>query len=175
MKYVSLLRHAKSSWDDPQKKDFDRPLNERGRRSAPAMGAYLAAHSLAPDIILCSSARRTRETLKLLVECIGRPKNTQIVDTLYLASAPSLLAHINALAETFTHVLIIGHNPGLEMLANELADPRGSDELALRRMISKFPTGAFVHFEFDVDNWKGVARGEGRLIAFVTPRDLGIT
>lgn len=175
MNYVSLLRHAKSSWDDPQQKDFDRPLNERGRRAAPLIGAYLAAHGLAPDIVLCSSARRTRETLKLLVESLGRPKNTQILDTLYLASAPSLLAHINALVETFRHVLVIGHNPGLEMLASELADPVGSDKLALRRMAGKFPTGALARFEFDVDEWKGVARGEGRLIAFVTPRDLGNT
>lgn len=175
MKYVSLLRHAKSSWDDSQQKDFDRPLNERGRRAAPLIGAYLAAHGLTPDIVLCSSARRTRETLKLLVESLGRPKNTQIVDTLYLASAPSLLAHINTLAETFAHAMVIGHNPGLEMLACELADPGGSDELALRRMAGKFPTGALARFEFDANEWKGVARGEGRLIAFVTPRDLGNT
>lgn len=175
MKYVSLLRHAKSSWDDPQQKDFDRPLNDWGRRAALAIGAYLAAHGPALDIVLCSSAQRTRETLKLLVESLARPKNTQILDTLYLASAPSLMAHVNGLAEKFTHVMMVGHNPGLEMLACGLADPLGSDELALRRMAGKFPTGALARFEFDVDEWKGVARGEGRLAAFVTPRDLGIT
>jgi phosphohistidine phosphatase len=172
MKYVSLLRHAKSSWDNPQQKDFDRPLNERGRRAAPMIGAYLAGHGPAPDIVLCSSARRTRETLKLLIESLGRPKNTQILDTLYLAGPPSLLAHINALPETFSHVLVIGHNPGLEMLACELADPLRSDVLALRRMAGKFPTGGFARFEFDVEHWKDVAREDGRLAAFVTPRDL---
>jgi len=169
MKRISLLRHAKSSRDDPALDDFERPLSERGRGAGPEIGAAMAENRIEPDIVLCSSARRTRQTLDLIAGRLGRPHETRILDALYMAGAPEILSHINALPGAFGHVLVIGHNPGLEALAAGLADPQRSDEPALRRLRKKFPTGALACFEFDAANWTCVAEGEGRLVCFVTP------
>jgi len=169
MKLVSLLRHAKSSRDDPSLDDFERPLNARGRKAAPEIGAAMTENRIEPDIVLCSSALRTRQTLDLITRRLGRPREPRILDALYMAGAPVILSHINALPDDFEHVLVIGHNPGLEALAAGLADPTRSDEGALRRLKRKFPTGALAGFEFDAETWRDVTQGEGRLVSFSTP------
>ncbi|HPE30605.1 MAG TPA: histidine phosphatase family protein [Parvularculaceae bacterium] len=172
MKTVSLLRHAKSSWEEPEGADIDRPLNDRGRKAAPQMGAYLAATEFAPDIVLCSSAKRTRQTLELIMPSLTRPKETRILDALYEAMPGTLLAQVQALPDHMRHVLIVGHNPGLEMLAADLVGAAASDPHALKLLKKKYPTGAFARFEFDAPAWKDIAPGMGRLVAFVRPNDL---
>lgn len=169
------MRHAKSSWAEPAQRDFDRPLNQRGEKAAILIGAYMAQHDVTPDIILCSSSCRTQATLTLILRNLARPKTMRVNDALYLASAPSILAQIRALPDNFHHVLVIGHNPGLEMLAAGFARARCSNNSALRRMINKFPTGALARLDFDVVKWTEIATGEGRLIDFVEPRNLKST
>ncbi len=161
-----LLRHAKSSWDDASLPDHDRPLAARGRAAAELMGAHLRATGLRPDLVLCSSAKRTRETLELL--SLDEPE-VRIEDGLYGADDGSLLARVRLLPEDAGTVLLIGHNPGMQDLAIVLAGPGGGDEVV--RLREKFPTGALAAFEV-VGTWAGVATGDARLSALVLPREL---
>ena len=151
MKRLYLLRHAKSSWDDASLDDHDRPLSGRGRRAADAIGRHLREHDIVPDLVLCSSAARTRETLAR----IGL--DGTIERELYGASAYALLARVRALPPAAGSVLLIGHNPGIHDLAFALTGQ--PDE--------KYPTGALATIE--LDDW---AARSGRLIAFVRPREL---
>lgn len=170
-----LLRHAKSSWDDPDVDDFNRPLNERGNAAAPAMGRYLRHEHLAPDVILCSSARRTRDTLTHIAPHIGDAKTTH-EDGLYLAEAGHVLARLGRLADSKTvspaTVMIIGHNPGLHDLAMRLASH--GDAKSLNRLADKFPTAALAKIDFETKSWRDVAKGSvpGRLTHFITPKDI---
>jgi phosphohistidine phosphatase len=170
-----LLRHAKSSWDDPDLDDFNRPLNGRGEKAAPMMGRYLKHEGWVPDLILCSTARRTRETLDHISEQIGDAKVTY-EDGLYLAEAEQLLARLGRLTDGKTKkpetVMIVGHNPGLHDLAVQLAS-RG-DAKSLNRLADKFPTAALAKIDFEAKSWRDIARGDvqGRLTHFITPKDI---
>ena len=172
MRQLLLLRHAKSSWDDPKLPDHARPLNARGRQAAVAMRRAIRDLSLLPDVVLVSSARRTLQTL----EALGPWDETPLIepmDALYLATAPGMLAVLNGVAETARSVLLIGHNPGLHELALLLAGAAGTDEgnPAGRRLARGYPTGALV--EFIVPGpWVQLRGGAARLLRFVAPSDL---
>lgn len=168
---LSLLRHAKSSWDEPGRDDFDRPLAERGRRAVPAVGRFMARGAIAPDLILCSAALRTRETLSLLLpELTGGAHRVLYEAGLYLADAATLLRRLQSIDTDARHVMVIGHNPGLHMLALTLA---GHGEAADREALArKLPTAALAVLDFDLATWTGIAAGTGRLRLFVTPRTL---
>jgi phosphohistidine phosphatase len=125
-----LLRHAKSDWDDPALADHERPLNGRGRRSAIEVSATLVEESIAPDVVLVSSARRTRQTASALSDALPDDAEICIEDGLYAATATELLGRIRALSDDVRTVLLIGHNPGIEELAAALARPRYKLELA---------------------------------------------
>lgn len=171
MKRLSLLRHAKSSWDSNARRDFDRPLNARGREAAARMGAYIEHEGLLPDLILCSAALRTRETLSRLGASLdGRP-NTEFRDDLYLADPRAMLAAIRAADPAATHILVIGHNPGTEMLALDLCDPDRSDMGARERIAEKFPTAALAYFE-GPDHWRHFDKATCALKTYVTPKQL---
>jgi phosphohistidine phosphatase len=168
---LSLFRHAKSSWDDAALADHDRPLGPRGRRDAPRMGAYMAAHRLVPDIVLCSTALRTRQTVELTVPELPKPRpEVQIVDSLYLASAAGLMKHVRAIEPQVSHAMIVGHNPGLHGLATRLAG--AGDSEALAALAAKFPTGALAVLDFDVAGWAQVTIRSGRLRDFMVPKRL---
>lgn len=169
MKTIYLLRHAKSSWKDATRDDFDRPLNKRGRRAAKAMGRYLATQGIEPAQILCSSSRRTRETLEILQKAIGASIPIRFEKGIYLAEAPDLLTRLRTLSDSLSSVLLIGHNPGMERLALMLAAAGGEAEV---RMADKFPTGALAILRADTDTWEQLAPDMARLEAFVCPRDL---
>jgi phosphohistidine phosphatase len=160
-----LLRHAKSSWDDPSLPDRDRPLTKRGRRAAERVGAHLRATAL-PGLVLCSSSRRTRETL----ERLGlEGTETVVEDRLYGAAADDLLRRLRELPEDVGAVLVVGHNPGIQDLAVELAGTdAGPDGERLR---SKFPTAALATFEVDA-GWAELGPRRARLRSFVVPREL---
>ena len=167
MKRIFLLRHAKSSWDDPALSDFDRPLNRRGRTAAPLIGRHLADHGLAPSLILCSAARRTRETLALLLPDLSGETVIRIETGLYEAGAGQLLARIRQIPPEVPSVLLIGHNPGLEELASDLIADGPAEDIA--RLAEKFPTAALAAIHFDARTWKDVGARSGTLERFVIP------
>ena len=166
---LSLFRHAKSSWEDASQEDFDRPLAPRGRKSAPAMAAFMKKRGLCPDLVLCSSSTRTRETLALLADKIGKPP-VQFVDALYLASPETLLACLHGVDGNPPHVMIVGHNPGLQEFASALI---GSGNKADRAALAaKLPTAALVTMTFAARRWRDIKPGAGALTGFMTPKRL---
>lgn len=170
MRQLFLLRHAKSSWDDPALDDFDRPLNNRGRRNAAALAKYLKRSRLRPALVLCSAARRTRETYEILEPALeGIPVSVEA--ELYEAAKHDLLARLRRLDDHLPSVLLIGHNPGLESLAQALAGGHGEAK-ALSRLEQKYPTGALATLETGVAHWGALEDGCCKLAAFVRPADL---
>ena len=160
-KRLLLLRHAKSSWDDPSLADRDRPLAPRGRKAAQRIKAYLNREQIPVALVLCSPARRARETLEL----VAPPGEVVIEDELYGATAAELLERLCRVADQVDAVMLIGHEPAIRELAVGLLE-RGS-ELADR----KFPTGALATLTF-TGPWSALALGHARLAAFVIPREL---
>ncbi|PZW51131.1 phosphohistidine phosphatase [Humitalea rosea] len=171
MRQLLLLRHAKSSWDDPRLSDHARPLNARGRRAASAMARVMRELDLTPEIVLVSSARRTLQTLEALAPLEGPPMVVP-TDDLYLAPWTRLLEELRRVRETARSVLVIAHNPGLHELALALAGTAsmaaGGDAL---RLAEEYPTGALAEFALAAP-WSRIGPGSGRLIRFVVPRDL---
>ena len=167
MKNLTLLRHAKSGWDDPVSRDFDRPLNPRGRRAARTLGREMKAQGLAFDLVLASPARRVIETLEEVAGAYG-PIWPDFDQRAYLASSETLLQLIREAPEAASRLLIVGHNPGLEQLALALA-ARGPLRETLER---KYPTATLAEIELQADRWEDVRAGTGRLTRFARPRDL---
>jgi phosphohistidine phosphatase len=170
---LTLLRHAKSSWDDPALKDFDRPLNDRGREAAPVMGAEMRRQGLRPDHVLCSPSQRTRQTLDFLRQALPALKALGPADepkALYHASPVILFRTLHALPETVRHCLLIGHNPGLHQLAVWLI---GRGPASKRRVLEeKLPTAGLVVMTFEVTRWADIQPGNGQLRLFARPRDV---
>ncbi|MCX5497050.1 histidine phosphatase family protein [Kaistia dalseonensis] len=170
MTRLLLLRHAKSSWDQAGLADFDRPLAARGRRAATMIGEHLATHRLVPDRVLCSSARRTRETLIGLLPLIAADLDIKITRDLYEVGADAYIDSINALGANARTLLVIGHNPAIQETAIELI---GSGNPALRDEIAeKFPTAGLAVIDFDVHKWSELRPKTGRVVAFFRPREL---
>ena len=167
---LSLLRHAKSSWDDPAVKDFDRELSDRGEKAAPRMGAYMAEHGIQPDLILCSPALRARQTLALVRPHLRGGPEVTYADSLYLAAPSVLLARIRKVGNATRHIMIVGHDPGIQGLSLELSG-EGNREL-LQALASKFPTAGLAVLTFQLDDWADVAPAAGRLAHFMSPKRL---
>jgi phosphohistidine phosphatase len=170
MKRLCLLRHAKSDRSDPAAADFDRGLNPRGRAAAPAIGRYLRRQKLIPDTVLCSAARRARETWELAGPMLKADIPVEYSERLYLAAPPQILRLLRQLPESAGTVLLLGHNPGFQVLALQLVG-RG-DAAARARLQAKFPTAALAVIDFEARRWRDVAQGEGELERFIAPRDL---
>ena len=167
---LTLFRHAKSSWDFPNLDDFDRPLNERGEKAAPRMAAFLAENDLVPDLVLCSSSQRTRQTLHLALPSWKPKPKIDYSEALYHATAPTMLAILRDTPAKAKHVMIIGHNPGMESFATQLI---GSGDKKDRMAIAtKFPTAAAAVIAFDAKSWADIETGRGALQLFMTPRQL---
>jgi phosphohistidine phosphatase len=175
MKELFVLRHAKSSRDDPALDDHDRPLAKRGERDARAMGEHMRAQGFAPKLVLCSSARRTRDTLALMAPCLSPTPETHFERKLYLASARALMKRLHEVEDRVPSVMLVGHNPGVEELVLLLARKAGeSGEKKTRLEIEeKFPTGALAVLRFPALHWPALAPGSGQLVALVRPKDLG--
>ena len=160
---LALVRHAKSSWADPDLVDRDRPLNARGRRAAALVGQHLRDTGVQPDLAVCSTATRARQTLELL----SLPTTTDILieEQLYGAQPDELLARVRRIPAPVMSALLIGHNPGLEEFARMLVgEPNALPE--------KFPTGAVADLRLPIRTWDDLAAGTGRLHTFVIPRQL---
>jgi phosphohistidine phosphatase len=164
-----LLRHAKSSWDDPDLPDHERPLADRGRRAAGLVAAYLDEADVHPELVLCSSARRTRETLSLVLASLGPSFTVRVDPTLYTFEAARLREQVTAIDDNIAAVLLVGHNPAIQDLASELAGA-GSRLPDLR---AKFPTCALACLDLEVGSWADVGPAVATLTAFVVPRELG--
>lgn len=168
MNSLHLLRHAKSSTKE-NVEDHERPLSRRGRKTARRIGRNLAAKLGAIDLVLCSSARRTRETLDLVLDELSPAPRRSIEDGLYLASREKLVARLSRLDARNGNVLMIGHNPGLHELAIALADENSPAYQTLAS--GKFPTAACVSFRVPAD-WSVLGSSRHDVIGYVTPESL---
>ncbi|HYU60945.1 MAG TPA: histidine phosphatase family protein [Solirubrobacterales bacterium] len=167
MRRLYLLRHAKSSWDDPALADSERPLAPRGRRASKLIARHFRSERIRPELVLCSPARRARETLERIAGALGDDAEIRIDSELYGASSSDLLARIRALPEGIGSAMLIGHNPGIQDLAVSLAGEGPGTE----RMRPKFPTAALATLELD-GRWRDLGSGRASLVAFVKPREL---
>jgi phosphohistidine phosphatase len=167
MKRLYLLRHAKSSWDDPTLADRDRPLAPRGRRAAKAMAQHLREEKIAPELVLCSPAVRTRQTLTEIAPGLDENADVRIEDNLYAASAATLLEVLHELPDEVGSVMLIAHNPGVQDLASSLA----GGGPGIERVKSKFPTAALATLELD-GSWHELAPGDAELVTFVKLKEL---
>ncbi|OKI08182.1 phosphohistidine phosphatase [Streptomyces sp. CB02923] len=162
---IVLLRHAKADWS--QESDHERPLAERGRKEAPVAGHWLAGAGISPDLTLCSTAARTRETWKLVVGELPQRPRTVYEERLYEASLGELIALLNETSDEVDDLMLVGHNPGMHALADALAGEAEGDLLP-RMNRSGFPTAAIAVLSF-TGSWKTVEHGVGRLSAFWAP------
>lgn len=164
MKTLLILRHAKSSWDNPALSDLDRPLNKRGKRDAPRMGKHLKQQELVPDYIVSSSAKRARKTAAKVAKACGYKDKIIRMEDLYLALPGVYYQYLQELSNKYQRVMVVGHNPTMEVLVSHLSDE-------LHRM----PTAAIAHFELPIDNWKLLDLStKGKLVNLWTPKTLFI-
>ena len=175
MPTLSLLRHAKSSWTaagagNKPVADKDRPLSSRGERDMPRMAAWMATNLNPPDLVICSTAMRTRQTLQLAQIALGTAGRTpRMSDELYLAEADDMLAMARALPDSIGHAMFIGHDPGTHELAMLLSGAGNPAQLNL--LATKFPTAGLVTIDFQVP-WAMIAPGNGTLRLFMAPKRL---
>ena len=166
MRRLHVLRHAKSAWDDHGLPDHERPLAPRGQRDLPRLAAWLDEHGVRPRLIACSTAVRARQTLEGVRPSLGEPE-VLLEPSLYLASPGALLDRVRSLPDV-TEAMLVGHNPGLQLLAALLASASPERD----RIAAKLPTGALVTLELDVERWADVDAGVARVTALVLPREL---
>lgn len=168
MKILTLLRHAKSGWDDPVARDFDRPLNPRGRRAARTVGREMRSLGLAFDSVVASPARRVVETIDEVATVFGElPAHYD--ERIYLAPTAMLVELVHQIPDAVERLLLVGHNPGLEELALFLT---GTDGRLRAEVEIKYPTSTLAEIELPVEHWTDVGRGEGKIVRFIRPRDL---
>ena len=171
MRELILFRHAKSSWTEPDLDDHDRPLNARGKQAAPSMGQYMRDHAISPELILCSTSLRTKQTLALAFPGLenGHPA---VVYTREIYEAPpsALLSCIHTAADDVRSLMVLGHNPGSQLLALQLS--KSADGDALHRLSGKFPTAALARISFQSERWRDIGSDRGHLVDFVTPKQL---
>jgi phosphohistidine phosphatase len=162
MKTLLLLRHAKSSWKDDSLADHDRPLNSRGKEDAPRMGRLIAAENLVPDLIVSSTAKRARKTAAAVAEHCGYSSEVRKLDELYLAPPDTYIEMLRRLSDDVRRVVVVGHNPGMQMLVTVLSGA-----------VEEFPTAALAQVELPIDAWSDLMREtRGELVRLWRPREL---
>jgi len=185
---LSLFRHAKSDWDSEAASDFDRPLASRGLAAAPLMGDYFRSRAYLPDLVYCSAARRTQQTFHLAFPDSEFQPQVRFETKLYLAEPKRILHMVRSTSSEVSitrdaepdtreipirHVMIIGHNPGLQAFALGMIDKSSKHPQtrnARKTINQKLPTAAFVLVEFETDSWSEVAPGTGILLDYMTPK-----
>jgi phosphohistidine phosphatase len=170
MKTLILMRHAKAGWVEPGMDDHDRPLNKRGGSAVPVMARWMEERGLHPDRILCSSARRTRETAALMREAVPSLPAPEISAGLYLASPGALRQHLTGLPGECNCAVVIGHEPGLSSFLRTLGGNTAAPDQ--RRAYDHFPTAAMAVLEVDVSDWVELSGETTEFVAFVVPREL---
>jgi phosphohistidine phosphatase len=174
-KTLYILRHAKAEAGASYQDDHQRPLNERGHEAAGVMGKYLLKSGIRPELVMCSTAERAMQTFAHVQEAYNKhPLAVEYTEQLYLASANEMLKLIAETAEKVTHLMLVGHNPGLHQLALKLA--KSGDETVMDSLTLKYPTCTFAAFDLGEINWREAGRCDSRMTAFVTPHTLtGVT
>lgn len=170
MKRLSLLRHAKSSWEATGLTDHDRPLERRGERAALVMGRFIVQQRMVPDLVLCSTAVRAVETLALVATQWPDAPPTTFDRDLYLTGVAAIRRRVAQVDDEIAHVLVIGHNPDLQDLTLTLA--AGNHVPLKRKAEHKFPTGALAVLHFSIDRWQALLKSQGTLCMVAAPRDL---
>ena len=170
MKRLTLLRHAKSGDDGTVARDFDRPLNAKGRRAARAIGRHMRDQALRFDVVLASPATRVAETLQEVEAVYGLGLSPVWEKRLYLATPDELLDAVHEAPAGAESLLLVGHNPGLEQLVLRLVPHRVDG--ARSEVEAKYPTASLAEMIFPVERWEDVGDGGGDLVRFVRPRDL---
>ncbi|HXT62512.1 MAG TPA: histidine phosphatase family protein [Pyrinomonadaceae bacterium] len=161
MKTLLLLRHGKSSWDDPGMEDFDRPLNERGVQDAKLSGKYARAQKLKPDLVLSSPATRAKSTTELFMAAAGLKNPPAYDERIYEASARRLMQVLSEFDDDYESVLLVGHNPGFEDLCERLTG-----------VAKKVPTASLTCIDLKIDKWAAPKGGKGKLKWRITPKKL---
>lgn len=161
MKTLYLLRHAKSSWDDADLADFDRPLNERGKRAAPLMGKMMSERGFIPDVVISSPANRARSTAELVTKAAGTAADIRFDEHIYEASPKTLLQVISGIDDRHETAMLVGHNPGMEGLV-----------LCLTGSLTPMPTAALAVIAIDAGSWKDVEVHSGKLLEIIRPKDV---
>jgi phosphohistidine phosphatase len=173
LKILGLFRHAKSDWQDPRARDFDRPLNARGRKGAAIMGKHVKDHGVRWERMVSSPAIRCAETIEIACQAAGQPVAVQWDRRIYLASSVTLADLLREQAGDPASILMVGHNPGLEDLIFDLVPDDGSSPL--RDVVEeKFPTASFAVLELDIDKWSDLKDRCARLVHLTRPRDLDV-
>lgn len=161
MKTLYILRHAKSSWKDQTLPDIERPLNKRGRKAAEAIGGFLKKKRIRPDLVLCSSAVRARQTAEIVMEAAKLSPEIQFDERIYEAGSEQLLELVRQIEKSRKRVLLVGHNPGLEEFLELLTGT-----------VKTMPTGTLSKVVFKMSNWAGIADEAGTLEWLVKPKHL---
>jgi phosphohistidine phosphatase len=161
MKTLYLLRHAKSSWDDPSLKDFDRPLNTRGLKAAPKIGAYMLQEKIRPDVVLSSPALRAKQTTHIVCEAAGLSSLINFDERIYEAGVQRLFEIVTGFEDDIKTAVMVGHNPGFEEL---LAALTGESQ--------RMPTAALACIELRIKKWSGLTGGSGKLKWLVKAKEL---
>jgi phosphohistidine phosphatase len=162
MKTLLLLRHAKSSWEDPTLQDFERPLNDRGREAAKRIGRYIKKRRLCPDLVLSSPAVRAKETVKLVLNAAGVKVDVRYDQRIYEAGPLQLVEVVSQTPADERSVLLVGHNPGMEELLQLLT---GHSE--------RMPTAALAKIKLNIQKWNTLVTAQGSLEWLVKPKELG--
>ena len=170
MKHLALLRHAKSSWDDPGIDDFDRPLNDRGWKAARRIGREMKQRRLRFDLVLASTAARVRQTIDGVQQGFDFEAPIRFEQGIYLANAEALLDLVRGLPEAVEAALLVGHNPGLERLILELTR---DDAARLRQRVAvKYPTATLALVELAANHWSEVGPNSGEIVDLIFPKHL---
>ena len=156
LKSLYLLRHAKSSWDDPSVEDHDRPLTPRGKEAARRIGAYMSQQHFCPALVLCSSAARARQTYEAVASVLGKANAVRVEDALYGAAVARLLSRLREIPDRVESVLVIGHNPSLQELAIDLSGD--GEPASLARLRERLPTGGLATLSYE-GRWASLGRG----------------
>ncbi|MEM8526174.1 MAG: histidine phosphatase family protein [Bacteroidota bacterium] len=159
MKTIYFIRHAKSSWDDPSLRDFERPLNARGKRDAPKMARYLHDLKVQPDLIVSSPAKRAQKTAKAFQEILGNPP-LELEKEIYEASTSTIFQIVQEIDDVHSLIFMFGHNPTFTSIANQFTD----------ELIMNVPTCGIVKIECSIHTWKKFSRADGKLTAFYYPK-----
>jgi phosphohistidine phosphatase len=163
MKKLYLIRHAKSSWEEPMMSDADRPLNKRGKKDAPLMAKFLSEKNVCPDYMVSSPAKRAWKTAQIMAESLHYPEEKiKIEPAIYEGDMTSLLHLINQMRDTLHDIFFIGHNPAITLLANYLT----------KTVIDNIATSGIVCIAFNVNSWSRVDKGTGTLVFYEYPKDV---
>jgi phosphohistidine phosphatase len=160
MKTLYILRHAKSSWTDPTLADFDRPLNERGLRTAPFMGQLMKEHGVSPDVVISSPAVRAAETASAVIKAGDFDRAARLDHRIYEASPHTLAQVVSEIDENCDSAMIVGHNPGMEGLIRYLTG-----------RLESMPTAALAVVDLDIPRWSSVADGCGEVRRVYRPKE----